>query len=166
MKRFKMKQKIFAIAREYHILDEHDQMLYRAKGKMFSPRAVVNLYDTTTNELLFTKKKKLFAIMAEHTVYDSMGKHVARMKQKFTIGRKLVHIDGDFGHIEVRGNFWALNFSMHRDDQLLVSVDKKYFQIRDTYNIEIHAENKKEIEFLLMCVVMIDSKFHENKKNN
>jgi len=166
MKRFRLKQKFFALAREYHVFDEHDQILYRAKGKMFSPRAMVNLYDTTTNELLFTKKKKLLAIMAEHMVYDPSGKQVAKMKQKFTVTRKRVSIDSDYGHIEVTGNFWALNFSMHRDDQLLVSVDKKYFQIRDTYQVEIHSDNKKEIEFLLMCVVMIDSKFHENKKNN
>jgi len=163
MKKFVLKQKLFAFVRKYYVYDEHDQLLYEAKGKMFSLRNMVSLYDTTTQELIYTKKKKIFSFMPVHYLYDASGKEVAVMRQKLSMMKKKVSIDSDFGHLDVEGNFWALNFGIFKDDVEVTTVSKKYFQLRDTYQVEIQAKTKKDIEFYLMCVIMIDSKFHEDK---
>jgi uncharacterized protein YxjI len=160
MKKFYLKQKVFAFTDRYKIYDENQKIVYHCEGAFFSFSHKMELLNTATQQLLFTLKRQIFAWLPTYHLTDGTGKEVATIKKRFTLFHHKLDIFSDFGDFIIDGDLFAHRFSITANGKIVVDFSKKWVSWGDSYEISIFPE--EHVEFYLALVIMIDNCLHDS----
>ena len=164
MKRFYIKQKIFAITDRYKVFDETQTIVYHIESKFLSITHKMEFYRTKDSTHLYSLRKQLFTLLPKYYVSTPDGEDIATVVKKFTILHHKLEISSKMGNFTMEGDFLAHDFSVSQDGKSVLDFHKKWLSFGDAYEITIYDENN--IEFLLALVILIDDCLHDEKRRH
>src|SRR4051812_46130563 len=160
-----MKQKLLSWGNDFTIKDEagHDRFFVDGKALSFGDK--LSFQDMSGNELAFVRQK----LLAWGPTYEIErgGRLVAVVKQKlWTLLRNRFAVDVDAdgpspNDLEVDGNFWDHEYTVHRQGQPVATVSKRYFSWTDTYGVDV-APGEDDV-LILACTVVVDMATQKKK---
>lgn len=164
MKRFYIKQKIFAITDRYKVLDESQNVLYHIESKFFSISHKMDFYRTYDSKHLYTLRRQIFTLLPKYFISTPDEKDIATIVKKLTFLNHRLEISSELGMFTMEGNFLAHDFSVSRDGKTVLDFHKKWISFGDVYEITVYDEELTE--FLLALVILIDDCLHDEKKDH
>lgn len=147
MKVLYIKQKVFSLSGKFTVKNQNEEDIYFVEGSWMK---IPKTYDIMNPEMISvaTITKKPFTFLPTFVV-ETEGQEIATIKKQFTFLKANYSIDA-IG-IEVRGNWWDMNFEVYQDGEVIGSVDKHWFTWGDSYQIQVMNE---EVETLLVAIVI------------
>lgn len=155
--KFYVKQKFFSAKNKFTIFNENEEEAYKVEGKMFSFKNYLELR-RMDDSVIYSTQKKLLTFLPKYTVFDATGKEVAKIFKKFAF-RPRFDVFKDGQKYEIEGSVFAHSFGITDGTNRLAEIQKKVFKLTDSYEIEIYAEEDKEL--FLFIVIVIDQILHE-----
>ena len=80
------------------------------------------------------------------------------MKQEFTFFKKKYNIITP--NWKITGDVWAMNYEIREGNQVIATINKKWFSFMDAYEIDVFAE--EYLELVLGVVIVIDADLQQN----
>ena len=158
-KKYRMREKMFAIGDDFWIEDDEGERVYKVDGKALRLRDTFVLETVDGKELFKIQEKKL-------TIRDKMeiergDKTVATIKKALVSPlRDRYSIEVEDGEdMEAKGNIVDHEYKIERDGDKVAEVSKRWFRVRDTYGIEILEGNDDAL--ILAITVCIDQMSHD-----
>ena len=148
---YRIRERMFAIGQDFDITDEHGLPVLRVDGKALSMRDRLVLRDPDGRDVAEVRRK----LVATRPTYEVSigGEEAARIRKKlFTpfVDRYTVDIPGP-DDLEMVGDLFDHEYTVRRDGDVLATVSKSYFTMRDTYAVEIAAG---EDDLLILASVL------------
>lgn len=144
-----IREKFFGIGQDSDITDENGRPVLRVDGKAFRDRLV--LRDLDGREVAGVKRK-LVALRPTYAI-EVDGHDAATVRKKlFTpfVDRYTVDIPGP-DDLELVGDLFGHDFTVRRGGEVVATVSKAFFTMRDTYAVDIAAG---EDEVLILAAVL------------
>ncbi len=154
-----MRQSMISIGDDYWIENGAGQRAYKVDGKAFRVRKTLVIEDAAGNEAA-TLKEKLVSVRDVMTI-ERGGQTLATVKKAmFTPLRERFDIECANGiKYEVKGKITDHQYEFERDGNQVASVSKKWFRVRDSYGVEIGAN--EDVALVLAATVAIDQMTHD-----
>lgn len=157
--RYRMQEKLLAIGDDYWIEDDRGNRVYRVNGKAVRFRDTWVLEDRDGHDVAEIKEKKL-------SVRDAIKIHLdgreAEVKKAMVGIRDRFHVDVEHGKdLKVHGNIVDHEYEIERDGHKVAEISKKWFRVRDSYGVEIFAE-ESDVPLLLAVTVAVDALAHDH----
>jgi uncharacterized protein YxjI len=156
---YQMREKMFAIGDDYWIETGRGERAFKVNGKALRVRDTLIIEDRGGGELYKIQEKKV-------RVRDTMdiergGDTVATVKKAMvTPLRDRFSVDVHGGpDLEAQGNIVDHEYTIERDGKKVAEVSKRWFRVRDTYGIEVEAD--QEPSLILAIAVCIDQMTHD-----
>jgi uncharacterized protein YxjI len=151
--RFQMREKLMSVGDDAWIEDSNGDRAYKVDGKAMRMRDTFALKDKNGTEVAWIQEPMVH-------VRDSMtityGDRTATVKKKMVSIRDKFIIEVEDGpKYEAHGNLVDHEYEIERDGETVARVSKKWFRARETYGIEISAD--QPVVLLLSIAVCIDS---------
>jgi len=153
VRRYQMREQLMTIGDDYWIEDESGRRAYKVDGKAARIRDTFVLRDASGQEAAKIQERKL-------RVRDTMK--IERRGGDATVHKALVgirdrfQIDVDGGpDMSAHGNLVDHEYEIERDGNTVATVSKKWFQVRETYGVEIVPSQDDAL--ILAVVVCIDA---------
>lgn len=161
MKRYKIKQKPFAVGGKYIITDDFGHEEYVAKGKPFSFRNYTALTDSL-GEVIYEFHKQLFSWKLNYFIHDN-GSPVYRVfKNRVSLPPEIfIESLQESEAFYVKGNFWGREYGFFQGENQFASVNKE-LAFADTYRVEV--DNNYDHALILVVVIIIDLMKESKKK--
>lgn len=139
MKRYIFKEKFFKITDKYWIKDEdgRDSFYLDQDFTFMGYRAAVYGPD---RQRLFRIEKKILSLLPKFFVNFEDGSEMV-INQRFTLLRKSIDVDTDFGTINLKGSIWDYNFVISLDGQKIGEVNRKFISFTDQYALTVYYED-------------------------
>jgi uncharacterized protein YxjI len=161
-KRYKMKQRMIAIGDDFFIEDQSGQQVFHVDGKVLRLRDTLVFKDMEGNELCKIQERML-RVRDTMNIDGPNGNTMATVKkvlitpvrERFTVEMA----DGE--ELGVRGHILDHEYEFERDGRKVAEVSKKWFQIRDTYGVEMEPGQKDIV--ILAATVALDAMTHEGR---
>jgi uncharacterized protein YxjI len=148
-----MKEKLFGIGDDFWIDDESGDHAYKVDGKTHRLRDTWKLEDADGNEVAVIKERMLSVRDAIKIEFG--GKEATVKRQLIGIGEKY-NVDVEDGDdLKVKGDFIGHEYSIERDGDTVAEVSKKWFTVRDSYGIQVHASVDPAL--IIAVAVAVDS---------
>lgn len=147
MRQLYIKQKVFSLNEKFSVKDEHENEVYYVEGSFLRIPKTFSIMDPARNEVALITKKT-FSWMPTFFVEVS-GQETVTIKKQFTFLKARYSIDA--AGMEVRGNWWDMDFDVYQHGEMIGSVRKKWFTWGDSYELQIA---KEETEHLLVALVV------------
>jgi len=157
--KFYVKQKFFSAKNKFTIFNENEEEAYKVEGKMFSFKNYLELR-RMDDSVIYSTQKKLLTFLPKYTVFDGANREVAKIFKKFAF-RPRFDVFKDGVKYEIEGSVFAHSFGITDGEKTVAEIQKKVFKLTDSYEIEIYAEEDKEL--FLFIVIVIDQILHEGK---
>jgi uncharacterized protein YxjI len=144
-----IREKLFGFGQDSDITDEHGAAVLRVDGKAFRDRLV--LRDPAGREVAEVKRK-LVALRPTYEI-EIGGRDAATVRKKlFTpfVDRYTVDIPGP-DDLELVGDLFDHDFTVRRGGDVVATVSKAFFTVRDTYGVDIAGG---EDELLILAAVL------------
>jgi uncharacterized protein YxjI len=151
--RYQMRQKLLAVGDDSWIEDDQGNKAFKVNGKAMRIRDTFVLEDASGNEVAKIQERKLH-------IRDTMA--IERGDKKIaTVHRRLVgmrdHLkvemeDGD--DMKVHGNLVDHEYEIKGSDGKVAEISKKWFRVRDTYGVEIAAN--QDVALILAITVAVE----------
>jgi uncharacterized protein YxjI len=153
-RRYRMREKLFAIGDDYWIETEDGERAFKVNGKALRIRDTFILESPSGDELFKVQEKKL-SIRDKMTV-ERDGEKVATIhKALITPLRERFDIDVEDGEdLNAKGNIVDHEYEIERDGEKVAEISKRWFRIRDTYGIEVAPGQDDAL--ILAATVCID----------
>ena len=143
--------KVFTVHHRIEIMDEREQVVYRAQSKFFSIHDKTDIFDASDNPVAHIERK-FFSLHERHFVSMADG-------TRFELSNELWHLIKDITNIEglgwqLCGNIAGLNFQLYDSDGSIIAViGQKLFSIHDKYCIDIYRpEYEKTVVAILVTL--------------
>ena len=156
-RRYQMREKLLSIGDDYWIEDEQGRRAFKVDGKAVRIRDTFVLRDAGGGEVAKIQERML-------RVRDSM--EIERDGGNATVHKALVglrdrfKIDVDGGpDLSAHGNLLDHEYEIEGDGDTVATVSKKWFRVRDTYGVEIEADQDDAL--VLAITVCIDAMTHD-----
>lgn len=150
MRQLYMKQKVFSLSGKFTVKDKEQKDIYYVEGSFLQIPKTFTIMDSARSEIAVITKK-MFSLLPKFFVKVD-GREALTIKKEFSFFKARYTIDAD--GIDVRGNWWDMNFEVLRQGKVVGSVSKKWLTWGDTYEMQILDE---EMEHLIIAfVVAID----------
>jgi len=135
--RYQLREKFFSIGDDFWIENDRGEHVYRVDGKVLRIRETFVLEGADGSELA-TIKAKLIAIRPTMTV-ERDGQVLATVKKAlFTILHQHFTVEVEGGQVlEARGDITNHEYEIHSDGELVASISKRWFTLRDTYGVAV-----------------------------
>jgi uncharacterized protein YxjI len=152
--RYTMREKLFAIGDDFWIENDAGEKTFKVNGKALRVRDTFVLEDREGAELLTIQEKKLS--IRDKMSIEHDGKTVATIKKALvTPLRDRYSIEVEDGEdLEAKGNIVDHEYEIKRNGDKVAEVSKRWFRVRDTYGIEVAADQDDAL--ILACTVAID----------
>ncbi len=163
--RFIVKERIFSLRESFYIRDEQGQDLLEVTGRLLSLRDRLVLHDRQGNEAA-TITKQLIALRPTYTIARP-GLPDAKVKKDFiNILREgfTIDMEGDLPDLRIQGDIFEHNYSILREGSVVAEISKKWISLRDSYVIDIAAE--EDTILLLAAAIVVDRISHEEENND
>lgn len=146
-----IREKFFGFGQDSDITDEHGRPVLRVDGKALSLRERLVLRDLDGREVAEVRRKMVS--MRPTYEIEIGGQEAARVRKKlFTpfVDRYTVDIPGP-DDLELVGDLFDHDYTVRRGGQVVATVSKAFFTMRDTYAVDIAAG---EDELLILAAVL------------
>ena len=156
--RYRMREKLFAIGDDYWIESESGQRMFKVNGKALRIRDTFILENPSGGEIFKVQEKKLH--IRDTMKIEQDGGTVATVKKALVTPlreRFTIELEGG-GELSAKGNIVDHEYKIERDGQPVAEISKRWFRVRDTYGIEIAAEQDDPL--ILAATVCIDEMTH------
>lgn len=157
--RYIIRQKIFSLGDTFIIKDDADNDIFLVRSQLLSFGHKLRIYDLLDNELCYIEQK-LFEFMPEYDIYVG-GELIANVKKKFAFLRNDFDITGVGTQYSVEGDFWAHEFNILRNEQMIARISKQFFSFTDTYGVDVD-DGADQVGTLALAIV-IDMVCHDKK---
>ena len=159
MKRFYVKERLFAIGAKFDIYDENDNKIFIAEGDRFDIGKNISLYDLNNRKLLYMRQQIRLGTH-KYIAYDENMKEIATIKKEFMIPE--YNITGTVGIMNMdSASILGRNYEIKRNGIIIGKINKELTLGRDRYFLEVIDESYTT--FFIGLLVMIDMvKFHKN----
>ena len=149
-----IRERLFAIGQDSDITDEHGRPVLRVDGKALSMRDRLVLRDPDGRDVAEVRRK----LVAMRPTYEVSigGEEAARIRKKlFTpfVDRYTVDIPGP-DDLELVGDLFEHEYTVRRGHEVVATVSKSYFTLRDTYAVDI-APGQNDL-LILASVLALD----------
>jgi len=160
--RYQLRQKLFSIGEDFWIENDRGEHVYKVDGKVLRIRQTFVLEDGDGSELA-TIKAKLIAIRPTMTI-ERGGQVLATVKKAlFTVLHEHYTVEVDGGQVlEARGNITNHEYEIHSDGEMVASISKQWFTVRDSYGVAI-GPNQDDVLLLAVavCIDELSERAHE-----
>lgn len=157
--RYVIRQKIFSLGDSFSIKDEVGNDVFIVRQQLLSFGKKLRICDMAGNELCYIEQR-LFKFMPEYDIFIA-GNLIANIKKKFTFFKNDFIITSPEGQFYVKGDIWAHEFEIYRDDSMIAHISKTFFSFTDTYGVEI-IDDYDAMSTLALAIV-VDMVCHDNK---
>jgi uncharacterized protein YxjI len=146
-----IRERLFSMGQDSDVTDEDGRPVLRVDGKALSLRERLVLRDPDGREVAEVRRK----FVATRPTYEVSigGEEAARIRKKlFTPfgDRYTVDIPGP-DDLELVGDLLNHDYAVRRGDEVVATVSKGYFTIRDTYAVDVAAG---ENDLLILASVL------------
>ena len=155
MKSLYIKQKVWSLKEKYTVINEHQEDVYFIEGSFMKMPKRFIILDQSGNEIAQITRK-ILTLLPKFEV-DIVGEYPITISKSLSFFNEKYSIESQ--DIEVRGNWWALNFEVWKHEQLIGSVQSKIFKWADTYELSIYDEMYEKL--MVSITVAIDCVRHE-----
>jgi uncharacterized protein YxjI len=148
-----MRQKLIALGDDYWIENAQESRVYFVDGKAFRLREHLGFQDMQGNELAVIQErvmriKDAYSIYRNGNVWAKVKKVLSEpLRQRFE-----VHVAGGM-NIEAEGNIFEYEYEIYEGSCKMAEVSKKWFQVADTYGVDI-IPGADDILILALTVVI------------
>lgn len=150
MRQLYLKQKVFSLSGKFTVKDEEQQDVYYIEGSFLQIPKTFTVMDPKRSEIALITKK-VFSFLPKFFV-EVDGREVLTIKKEFSFFKARYTIDAE--GIEVRGNWWDMDFEVLQDGKVVGSVSKRWLTWGDTYEMQILDETMEHL--IIAIVVAID----------
>ena len=147
MKHLYIKQKVFSLSGKFTVKDQQEQDVYFVEGSFMQLPKTFSILDTSRREVALITKK-MFSFLPKFFV-EVNGKEAVTIMKEFSFFKPRYTIDA--AGIEVKGNWWDMDFQVLQHGEVVGNVSKKWFTWGDSYQVEIVNE---EMEALIIALVV------------
>ena len=151
--RYRMRQKLVSYGDDDWIENAQGSRVYFVDGKAFRLREHLGFQDMQGNELAAIQER-VMRIKDTYSIYR--GGNVLATVKKVLISplrqRFEVHVAGG-ENMEAEGNIFAHEYEIHEGRRKVAEVSKKWFQVADTYGVDI-VPGADDILVLAITVVI------------
>lgn len=147
MRKLYIKQKVLSMRGRFSVKDAEEQEVYFVEGSFMQIPKTFSINNNQLEEVAMITKKT-FSFLPTFYV-DVKGQETMTIKKQFSFLKARYTIDA--AGIEVRGNWWDMNFEVYQNQSLVGSVRKEWFTWGDSYELEIVND---EMEALLVSLVI------------
>ncbi len=161
--RFILKERIFSLRESYYIRDEDGNEMFEVTGRLISLRDKLTLSDRQDNTLA-TITQKLLTLRPVYTISRN-GQPDAKVKKDFiNILREgfSVDMEGDLPDLRIQGDIFEHSYTITRDGVTVAQAAKKWISLRDSYVVDVAAE--EDIVLMLACAIVVDRITHEEEE--
>jgi uncharacterized protein YxjI len=161
-RRFQMRQKILAIGDDFWVEDESGERVFRVDGKALRLRNTFELEDAHGTKLLHIQTRAL-RIRDSMEIEDADGGRLGVVhKALVSPFRERWKVDlTDDEEWTVQGNIVDHEYEIEADGHKIAEISKKWFRARDTYGVQVLAEQDPAL--VLAVTVAVDSMAHPEK---
>ena len=150
MKKLYIKQKLFSLRGKFSVMDEAQRDKYVVEGSFLQFPKTFTIFDTNRTEVAVITKK-VFSFLPKFFV-EMNGRELLTIKKDFTFLKARYSIDA--AGIEVRGNWWDMEFEVSQHGKVIGRVNKKWLSWGDSYEVQILHDDYEA--FVIAIVVAID----------
>ncbi len=147
MRQLYIKQKVLSLSGKFSVKDELENEVYFVEGSFMQMPKTFSITNAAKQEVAMITKK-VFSFLPTFFV-DVHGQESMTIKKEFSFLKARYTIDA--AGIEVRGNWWDMNFEVHQNGKMIGDVSKKWFTWGDSYQLQITID---EMEPLLVALVV------------
>ena len=141
-----MKQKVFSWKDKFTVKDENGNDHYFVEGEFMTLTKKLHVFDESHTEVAFIRSK-LWSLLPRFFV-EIAGREVCQIAKKFTLLKPKYELEGIGWRVE--GDFWAHEYSVYDDNNVIMRLSKHWFSWGDSYELDI-LEAKNE----LMCLSIV-----------
>ena len=150
MRELYIKQKVFSLSGKFTVKDQDENDVYYVEGSFMQIPKTYTIMDTARNEVAHITKKT-FSFLPKFFV-EVNGEDVLTIKKEFSFFKSRFTMNAT--GIEVKGDWWDMDFDVIRDGESIGQVSKKWFSWGDSYRVEIFDEEMEAI--IISLVIAID----------
>lgn len=160
MKKYYVKQRLFAIGSKFDVLDEDENEVYLAEADKFDIGKNISIYTANKDQKLLYMKQKIRIGAHKYIAYDSNMLEVATIQKEFL--NPVYNISGQVGDMIMEGNsILGRHYIIKRQGVEIGKIDKEFTLGRDRYFLEVFDETYTY--FLIGLLIMVDMvRFHDN----
>jgi uncharacterized protein YxjI len=149
-----IRERFFRLGEDSDITDEQGRPVLQVDGKVLSLRKRLVVRDPEGREVAQVQRK-LIAMRPTYEI-SIAGRHAAEVRKRlFTPfgDRFTIDVPGP-DDMEMTGDLLDHEFTIRRGDQTVATVSKRWFSVRDTYAVDIAADQDDLL--LLASVLALD----------
>jgi len=149
-----IRNKLVSFGDGSEVLTEGKELLYKVKGKMFSPTKKKLIYNTK-GELLYTIRNKYWTMFADRVfIFDANKNKVATIKKnKWSLNAKF-EIEDCVDSMYIEGKMFSATAKIIKNEKEIDFIKKDFTIVKDWFVFE--AE-EKDIPFLSAIVIAFDN---------
>jgi uncharacterized protein YxjI len=149
--RFVIRERFFRLGEDSDVTDEHGRPVLRVDGKVFTLHDTLIVRDPSGAEVARVQRK-LLTLRPTYEI-TAGGQELAEVrKHLFTpfVDRFTIDVAGP-DDMEMSGDLLDHEFAIRRGEQVVASVSKQWFTLRDAYGVEIAEGEDWLLECCLAC---------------
>ena len=147
MKQLYIKQKVFSLSGKFTVKDRQERDVYYVEGSFLRVPKTFSIMNTAREEVALITKK-VFSLLPKFFV-EVNGREVLTIQKEFSFFKARYTIQA--AGIEVRGNWWDMNFQVFQHGEVVGIVSKEWFTWGDSYKVEVL---KDEMETVIIAIVV------------
>ncbi len=147
--RLLIREKVFSWADKFTVTDEHGEPRYTVEGQFFSWGKKLRIYDLADREIAYIEQK-VMSFMPRYCVYvgDNL---IGEVVKEVSFFRPKYSVRG--AGWDVEGEFWEHCYTVFKNGQPIVSIDKDWFTWGDCYTLDI-ADSADEVQALSLVLAI------------
>lgn len=150
MKQLYIKQKVFSLSGKFTVKNQQEKDVYYVEGSFMQIPKTFSIMNTRREEVALITKK-VFSFLPKFFV-EVNGREVLTIQKEFSFFKARYTIDA--ADIEVRGNWWDMDFQVLQHGVVIGQVKQEWFTWGDSYKVQIMNEEMETI--MIAIVVAID----------
>lgn len=151
--RFQMRQKLLSIGDDSWIEDDQGHKVFKVNGKAMRVRDTFVLEDASGNEVAKIQERKLH--VRDTMAIERGGKKIATVHKRLMGFRDHLKVEIEHGaDMKVHGNLVDHEYEIEGADGKVAEISKKWFRVRDTYGVEIAAD--QDVPLILAITVAVE----------
>jgi uncharacterized protein YxjI len=152
--RYVIREKFFRLGEDSTILNEAGQPIFEVDGKVLSLHNRLIIRDRSGNEVA-NVHRRLLALRPTYEI-SRAGQPTAEVRKHLIspiVSRFTVDLPGP-DDLHITGSLFEHEYTITRAGQVVATVSKRWFTLRDTYGVEI-APGQDDV-LILACVLALD----------
>jgi uncharacterized protein YxjI len=162
--RYIIRERFFRLGEDSTITNEFGQPVFEVDGKVLSLHNRLIVRDMSGNELA-TVHRRLIAFRPTYEI-SREGHQFAQVRKRLLspfVDRFTVDIPGP-NDLEITGSLFEHEYTITQNGQVIATVSKRWFSLRDTYAVEI-APGQDDV-LILTSVLALDLAADQERKQD